>query len=77
MTETVTLKAKEAANYVGISYWLLLELTKKCEIPFILAGGRKLFRKETLDLWMKNQELQSVQTKHEPAGHGMLRKVNK
>lgn len=57
------MKAKEAAAYVGISYWLLLELTKKHELPFIAAGGRKLFRKESLDLWMANQEAQSVQKK--------------
>lgn len=58
--KTVTMKAKEAAEYVGISYWLLLELTKKRELPFIAAGGRKLFRKESLDLWMANREVQSV-----------------
>ena len=71
------MKAKEAAVYVGISYWLLLELTKKCELPFIAAGGRKLFRKESLDLWMANMEAQSVQTMPELPGHGVLRKVKK
>ncbi|MDR3587510.1 MAG: excisionase family DNA-binding protein [Desulfosporosinus sp.] len=77
MYEAVTMKAKEAAVYVGISYWLLLEMTKKGELPFIAAGGRKLFRKESLDLWMANQEAQSLQTKPEPTGHGALRKVSK
>lgn len=77
MSEAVTMKAKEAAVYVGISYWLLLELTKKRELPYIAAGGRKLFRKESLDQWMANSEEQSVQTKPEPAGYGTLRKVNK
>lgn len=71
------MKAKDAAMYLGISYWLLLELTKKRELPFIAAGGRKLFRKESLDLWMANREVQSVQTNPEPAGYGTLRKVNK
>lgn len=55
------MKAKDAAIYLGISYWLILELTKKREIPFISAGGRKLFRRESLDLWMANREAQSVQ----------------
>ena len=77
MNETVTLKSKAAAQYIGISYWLLLEMTKKGELPYIAAGGRKLFRKETLDLWMANQEAQSVQTKSEPAGLVGLRKVSK
>jgi len=69
------MKAKDAARYIGISYWLLLEMTKKGELPFIAAGGRKLFRKESLDLWMSNQEAQSLQTKTGPVGHGALRKV--
>ncbi len=59
--DRTTLTAKEAARHIGISYWLLLELTKKKEIPFIAAGGRKLFRKESLDLWMDNKELLSIQ----------------
>lgn len=48
--------AKEAAQYLGISYWLLLEMTKRHEIPFISAGSRKLFRRETLELWLENRE---------------------
>ena len=28
------LSAKQAANYLGISYWLILELVRKKVIPF-------------------------------------------
>jgi excisionase family DNA binding protein len=55
-----TLRAKEAAAYLGISYWLILELAKKKEIPHIRAGSRVLFRRESLDEWMQNQEAASV-----------------
>lgn len=56
-----TLSAREAADYIGISYWLLLEMTKRQEIPFIAAGSRKLFRCETLDIWLENREKLSIQ----------------
>lgn len=52
----VTLTAKEAAFYIGCSYWLLLEMVKRNEIPCIKAGNKKLFRAETLDKWMDKQE---------------------
>lgn len=54
--------AKDAADYLGCSYWLLLELVKRQEIPYIKMGNRKLFRKETLDLWLNNRESTSIIT---------------
>ena len=51
-----TLRAKEAATYLGISYWLVLEMAKRGEIPHIRAGNRVLFRRESLDRWMTQQE---------------------
>lgn len=55
-----TLKAKEAAGYLGISYWLILEMAKRGEIPHIRAGSRVLFRRESLDGWMDEQEQANV-----------------
>lgn len=52
----VTLSAKEAAAYLGISYWLILELVKRGELNCVKAGGRKLFRQSGLDAWMAKQE---------------------
>lgn len=72
--ECVTWDAKTASKYLGISYWLLLNMVKKHQVPFIKAGDRFLFRKETLDLWMKNQEIQSVQAE-QPNNFGKLRKI--
>ncbi|NBI07217.1 helix-turn-helix domain-containing protein [Senegalia massiliensis] len=51
-----TLTAKQAADYIGISYWLILELVKRKRIPCIDLGGRKLFRKKSLDDWMTKEE---------------------
>ena len=54
--ERSTLKAREAAAYLGVSYWLLLEMAKRGEVPHIRAGRLVLFRKEALDRWMDEQE---------------------
>lgn len=51
-----TMTAKQAAAYIGISYWLILELVKRGEIPCIDLGRRKLFRKKSLDDWMTKVE---------------------
>ncbi len=58
--ERSTLKAREAAAYLGVSYWLLLEMAKRGEVPHIRAGRLVLFRKEALDAWMRQQEKLSI-----------------
>ncbi|WP_434642691.1 excisionase family DNA-binding protein [Thermoanaerobacterium thermosaccharolyticum] len=57
----VTMTAKEAAQYLGVSYWLLLEMAKRHEVPYIACGSRKLFRKEALDRWMEEQEKKALE----------------
>ena len=65
---TSTIKAKDAAKYLGISYWKILEMAKAGEVPHVRAGRRVLFRRETLDRWMAAQEAESVQQDNESAG---------
>ncbi len=69
----VTMDAKEAAKYLGISYWLLLEKCKAKEIPHIRVGKRVLFRKETIDRWMTNQETLSLQPSYDSQVIGLAR----
>lgn len=69
-----TVTAREAAEYIGVSYWLLLEMAKRKEIPAIHAGRRVLFRVETLDRWMSGQEEKAVE-KSDAAGYGKIRRV--
>lgn len=59
--ERMTLTAKEAANFLGLSYWLILEMCKRKKLPHVKAGSRVLFRRETLVLWLENQEKLSIQ----------------
>lgn len=56
----VTLTAQEAADYVGVSPWLIYELVKRREIPCVKAGGKYLFRAETLIKWMEEKEAASI-----------------
>lgn len=75
----VTMKAKDAADYLGISYWLILEMTKQGKIPFIACGGKKLFRKEALDKWMEQQEQRAIKSEliedEVTSRYGTLRKI--
>lgn len=72
--EKATLPAKVAAEYIGLSYWKLLELAKAGGVPHIRVCGKILFRRESLDTWLTEQEAASV--KPEPvAGSGKIRRL--
>jgi len=72
-----TVNAKDAAKYIGVSYWMILEMVKRNEIPCIKCGVRKLFRIATLDKWMEQQELQNSEPikESEDNQYGTLRKI--
>lgn len=70
--ERVTMDAKEAAAYLNISYWLVLESAKKKILPSIRIGGRVLFRKSSLDRFMDEQEAGNVRQEPE---RGKLRVI--
>ncbi|PGA71742.1 helix-turn-helix domain-containing protein [Bacillus pseudomycoides] len=53
-----TITAVEAAEYLGVSKDLIYNMVKVGQLPFIRIGRRILFRVETLECWMQNQEMQ-------------------
>lgn len=55
-----TLTMKEAAEYLGISYWLINQLVRRKEIPCSKVGGKFLFRVQVLDEYLNNKEHESV-----------------
>ena len=55
-----TLNAKQAAMYIGVSYWTLLSLVRKGLIKHFKGGNKLLFRQQTLDEWMKMGEEESI-----------------
>lgn len=68
------LEAQEAAEYLKISYWTLLEKAKKGVIPCVRVGRRVIFSQEGLDAWIEEQESKSLQSDEIPE-YGKLRKI--
>ena len=58
--QRTTLTMKEAAEYLGVSYWLINQLAKRKKIPFSKVGGKFLFRVKALDEYLTEQEKASV-----------------
>ena len=55
-----TLTMKEAAEYLGISYWLLNQLVRRREIPCSKVGGKFLFRVQVLEEYLSSKERESI-----------------
>ena len=58
--QRTTLTMKEAAEYLGVSYWLINQLVRKKKIPCSKVGGKYLFRVQALDEYLKNMEQKSI-----------------
>lgn len=55
------MSVKEAALYMGVSKDTIYELTRKKNIPHLRLGRRILFRKNALDIWMREMEKSSLE----------------
>lgn len=58
--QRTTLTMKEAAEYLGVSYWLINQLVRRKEIPCSKVGGKFLFRVQALDEYLSSKEKASV-----------------
>ena len=58
--QRTTLTMKEAAEYLGVSYWLINQLVRKKEIPCSKVGGKFLFRVQVLDEYLNSKEKESI-----------------
>ena len=58
--QRTTLTMKEAAEYLGISYWLINQLVRRKQIPCSKVGGKFLFRVQALDEYLNRKEKESV-----------------
>jgi excisionase family DNA binding protein len=73
--QSKTLDSKYAADYLGISYWTLLNLCKQGVIPHIRIGSKYLFRMETLDRFLSDQEILSVSNNETSGQYGQIRQI--
>lgn len=55
-----TFNIKEASNYLKCSESILRKMVKNKTIRYYRIGNRIFFRKESIDLWIQNQEIQNV-----------------
>ena len=58
--QRTTLTMKEAAEYLGVSYWLINQLVRRKQIPCSKVGGKFLFRVQVLDEYLSSKEQKSV-----------------
>ena len=58
--QRTTLTMREAAEYLGISYWLINQLVKRKQIPCSKVGGKLLFRVKALEEYLSEKEQASV-----------------
>ena len=58
--QRTTLTMKEAAEYLGISYWLINQLVRQKQIPCSKVCGKYLFRVQVLDEYLNKKEQDSV-----------------
>ena len=58
--EKRVLDSVEAAQYLGISYWLINQLVKRKQIPCSKVGGKFLFRVKALEEYLSEKEQASV-----------------
>lgn len=62
MQETKTrMLPVEAAAHIGCRYDKILQMVRLKQIPHYRIGNRVFFTKESLDLWIENQERLSIQ----------------
>jgi excisionase family DNA binding protein len=55
-TQPLALRPRHAAQALGISERLLVELTRKGEIPSLTINRARLYRVEALNEWLKARE---------------------
>ena len=52
--EQRVLDSVEAAEYLGISYWLIRKLVREKKIPYYKIESKTLFTKEILDTYIQD-----------------------
>ena len=70
-----TFKLKEAAEYLQITPYRIRTLVKQGKLKHFRAGNRYLFRKSSLDEWIKEETEKSIKKTEPDNQYGKLRKI--
>ncbi|ASN06316.1 helix-turn-helix domain-containing protein [Virgibacillus necropolis] len=60
--ERQTLTVKEVANYLGVHTDTIYAMVHGKQIPHLKIGIRILFTKESIDLWIQDQEYTNLRS---------------
>lgn len=58
--ERQTVTVKEVANYLGVHTDTIYAMVKQKQLPHLKVQNRILFTKESIDLWIQDQEYTSL-----------------
>lgn len=56
------MNVKEVAEYLKCSCSKIRNMVRDNEIPYFRIGNKLNFKKETIDVWVRNQELRCIQS---------------
>ncbi len=59
--ERTTLTTKEVADYLGVSTGLVYTLVREKKIPSVKLGRRILFKIDSVDRWLAQQEAAALE----------------
>lgn len=65
MENKIIFNVEEVAKYLNCSVSCIRTLVRKKEIPYFRIGNRLNFNKESIDIWIHNQEIQNLNLEKE------------
>lgn len=65
MENNIIFNIEEVAQYLKCSISCVRSLVRKKEIPYFRIGNRLNFKKDTIDMWIRNQEIQIMNIEKE------------
>lgn len=65
MENKIIFNVEEVAKYLKCSISCIRTLVRKKEIPYFRIGNRLNFNKESIDIWIHNQEIQNLNLEKE------------
>jgi excisionase family DNA binding protein len=57
--DKLTINAKELSELLGVSIDTIYKMTREKEIPYVPLGRRVLYRRESIEQWLKENELKA------------------
>jgi excisionase family DNA binding protein len=59
--DKLTINARELSELLGVSIDTIYKMTREKEIPHVALGRRVLYRKESIEQWLKENETRITQ----------------